>query len=148
MALFNEQRQLRGFLQAIGCAHLADDPRFASGEARRQNARALVGILDEVFAQRDLSEWRGILHAAGVTFGDVGLIDETPGDAQLQQAGALVAFADGNGLTVSSPFHVHGEAKVAPRRAPSVGQHTEEVLHELGYSGADIARLRALAVVT
>jgi formyl-CoA transferase len=147
MALFNEQRQLRGFLRAVGCAHLADDPRFASGEARRQNSRALVGILDDVFAQRDLSEWRELLHAAGVTFGAVSLTDETSGDAQLQRAGALVPFADGNGLTVSSPFHVHGETKVAPKRAPSVGQHTDEVLHELGYSGADIARLRASAVV-
>jgi crotonobetainyl-CoA:carnitine CoA-transferase CaiB-like acyl-CoA transferase len=148
MALFNEQRQLRGFLEAIGCAHLADDPRFASADARRQNASALVAILDEVFAQRDLAAWRRILHAAGVTFGDVNSIDETSADAQLQQIGALVPFADGNGLTVSSPFHLHGQVKVAPKRAPSVGQHTDEVLDELGYSRADIGRLRASAVVT
>ena len=50
MALFNEQRQLRGFLAAIGCTHLADDPRFATSAARKQNAGALVAILDEVFA--------------------------------------------------------------------------------------------------
>ena len=124
MALFNEQRQLRGFLAAIGCTHLADDPRFATAAARKQNAGALVAILDEVFAQRDLAEWRTILHAAGVTFGGVHSVDETSSDAQFQQIGALVPFADGKGLTVSSPFHLDGETKVAPRRAPSVGQHT------------------------
>jgi formyl-CoA transferase len=143
MALFNEQRQLRGFLSAIGCTHLADDPRFATSAARKQNGGALLAILDEVFAQRDLAEWRTILHAAGVTFGGVHTVDETSGDAQFQQIGALVPFADGKGLTVSSPFHLDGEAKVAPRRAPSVGQHTREVLQEAGYSSDEIERMRS-----
>jgi len=147
MALFNEQRQLRGFLAAIGCTHLADDARFATSAARKQNAGALVAILDEVFAQRDLAEWRTILNAAGVTFGAVHSVDEASGDAQFQQIGALVPFADGKGLTVSSPFHLDGETKVAPRRAPSVGQHTGEVLQEAGYSTGDIERLRALGVL-
>jgi crotonobetainyl-CoA:carnitine CoA-transferase CaiB-like acyl-CoA transferase len=142
MALFNEQRQLRGFLAAIGCTHLADDPRFATNAARKQNAGALVAILDEVFAQKDLAEWRTILNAAGVTFGAVHSVDETSDDLQFQRIGALVPFADGKALTISSPFHIDGETKVAPRRAPSVGQHTDEVLQEAGYSAADIARLR------
>jgi formyl-CoA transferase len=147
MALFNEQRQLRGFLTAVGCTHLANDPRFATREARQQNADVLVAILDEVFAERDLAEWRTILRAAGVTFGAVHTVDETSDDAQLQQIGALVPFADGNGLTVSSPFHLDDETKVAPRRAPSVGQHTDEVLQEVGYSTGDIKRLRTMAVI-
>ena len=147
MALFNEQRQLRGFLSAIGCTHLADDPRFATAPARKQNARALVAILDEVFAQRDLAEWHTILDRAGVTFGKVGSVDETSSDLQFQQIGALVPFADGKGLTVSSPFHLDGETKVAPRRAPSVGQHTDAVLQEAGYARDDIERLRARAVL-
>ena len=147
MALFNEQRQLRGFLAAIDCTHLADDPRFATSAARKQNASALVAILDEVFAQRDLADWRTILSEAGVTFGGVHSVDETSSDAQCQQIGALVPFADGKGLTVSSPFHLDGETKVAPRRAPSVGQHSDVVLQEAGYSTSDIGRLRALGVL-
>ena len=84
MALFNEQRQLRGFLAAIGRKDLADDPRFATSAARKQNAGALVAILDAVFAQRDLAEWRTILDAAGVTFGVVGTVDDVADDAQMQ----------------------------------------------------------------
>ena len=147
MALFNEQRQLRGFLAAIGCARLADDARFATGAARKQNASTLVAILDEVFARKDLAEWRTILGAAGVTFGVMGSVDETSGDMQFQRIGALVPFADGEDLTVSSPFHLDGETKVAPRRAPSVGQHTDEVLQEVGFSMGDVERLRALKVI-
>src|SRR5262245_14202477 len=147
MALFNEQRQLRGFLAAIGCTHLADDARFATSAARKENSAAFVAILDEIFAKRNLAEWRTILGAAGVTFGAVHSVDETAGDAQLQNIGALVPFADGNGLTVSCPFHLDGEEKVAPRRAPAVGQHSEEVLEEAGYSRGDIGRLRRLGVL-
>ena len=50
-------------------------------------------------------------------------------------------------MTVSSPFHIDGVEKVAPRRAPAVGQHNEEVLREAGYSADEIGRLRGLGVV-
>ena len=147
MALFNEERQLRPLLNAIGREDLPDDPRFATKEARKQNAAALVVELDAVFATRDMAEWRKILDAVGVTFGVVGRIDDVADDAQMQAIGALVPFADGKTLTVSSPFHLDGETKVAPRRAPAVGQHSEDVLRDAGYSADDIGRLRKLGVL-
>jgi formyl-CoA transferase len=115
MALFNEPRQWPGFLAAIGRADLADDSRFATSAACKQHASALVQVLDAVFAQRDLADWRTILDAAGVTFGAVQSVNETADDQQMHQIGTLVPFADGAGLTVSSPFHLEGETKVAPR---------------------------------
>ena len=147
MALHNEPRQWRGFLSALGQDHLADDPRFATSQSRKQHASALVKVLDEVFAQRDLADWRQILDAAGVTFGGVSSVNETSDDVQMQQINALVPFADGVGLTVSSPFHIDGETKVAPRRAPSIGQHNDAVLQEAGYSADEIERLRTLGVL-
>ncbi len=146
MALHNEQRQLRGFLQAIGRTDLAEDPRFATSDNRKKNGRALVEILDAVFAQRDYATWRDTLNAAGVTFGGVHTVNEASSDAQFQQIGALIPYADGKGLTIASPFHLDGETKVAPTRAPSVGQHTDVVLQEAGYSPDDLARLRGLGV--
>ena len=147
MALYNEQRQLRGFLSAIGRENLADDPRFATDAARKKNAPALVGVLDEVFATRTLAEWRTILDGVGVTFGIVGKVNEVLDDAQMVHAGALVPFADGQGLTVAAPFHLEGSDKVAPRRAPAIGQHNDAVLAEAGYSADDIGRLRSLGVL-
>jgi formyl-CoA transferase len=147
MALHNEPRQWRGFLDAISRADLADDLRFATSAARKQHAGALVQVLDAVFAQRDLADWRTILDAAGVTFGGVQSVNETADDGQMQQIGALVPFADGAGLTVSSPFHLEGETKVAPRRAPAIGEHTDVILREAGYAPDEIQRLRALGVL-
>jgi formyl-CoA transferase len=147
MALFNEPRQWPGFLTAIGRTDLADDPRFVTSAARKQHASALVQVLDTVFAQRDLADWRTRLDAVGVTFGAVQSVNEAADDVQMQQIGALVPFADGSGLTVSSPFYLEGETKVVPRRAPAIGEHTDGVLREAGYSTEEIERLRALGVL-
>lgn len=147
MALHNEPRQWLGFLHAIDRTDLANDLRFATSEARKQHASTLVQVLDAVFAQRDLADWRTRLDAAGVTFGAVQSVNETADDVQMQQIGALVPFADGAGLTVSSPFHLEGETKVAPRRAPAIGEHTEVILREAGYAAEEIKRLQALGVL-
>ncbi|MBI2741741.1 MAG: CoA transferase [Rhodospirillales bacterium] len=147
MAMHNEQRQLAGFLKAIEAENLVEDPRFATLLSRRANHKALTEILDGIFARRDLAEWRIVLEKAGVTFGPVCSVDEAADDEQARKIGALVPFADGAGLTVSSPFHLDGATKVAPARAPAVGQHSELVLREAGYSADDIAKLKALGVL-
>ena len=147
MALFNEERQLRPLLNAIGREELADDPRFATKEVRKKNAWALVEELDAVFATRDMEHWHTVLGGVGVTFGAVGKTDDVMHDEQMRANGALVPFVDGKTLTVSSPFQVEGETKVAPRYAPTVGQHSEEVLQEAGYSADEIGRLRTLGVL-
>lgn len=147
MALFNEQRQLRSFLSAIGREELTDDPRFATPQSRKQHARELVLILDEIFSRRDLAEWRAILDGVGITFGIVATVNEALDDPQMRHAGALVPFGDGQGLTVMTPFHIDGVDKIPPARAPSVGQHNEAVLLQAGYTAGDVERLRGLGVV-
>jgi formyl-CoA transferase len=147
MALHNEVRQLGSLLAAIGASHLVEDPRFATQPARRENAKALTVILDEIFAKRDLLEWRAILEAAGVTFGAVYTVDEAADDKQARDIGALLPFADGNGLTVSSPFNLDNTTKVAAARAPTVGQHSEVVLRDAGYSADEIVKLKGLGVL-
>ena len=92
-----------------------------------------------------MAEWRKILDGVGVTFGVVGT-DRRRGrrcaDAGDRRTGAVRRWQT---LTVSVPFHLDGEAKVAPRRAPAVGQHSEDVLREAGYSADEIGRLRGWA---
>ena len=80
--------------------------------------QGFTGNIYSTFATRDLAEWRPVLEKAGVTFGAVFSVDEAADDRQARQIGALVPFADGAGLTISSPFDLDGVPKVAPRRAP------------------------------
>ena len=60
---------------------------------------------------------------------------------------ALVAFADGSSLTVNSPIWMRGQEKVQPRAAPSVGEHSDEVLRAAGYTEAETRALRADGVI-
>ncbi len=87
------------------------------------------------------------MHAAGVTFGVVGTLDDIDTDRQMRAIEALVPFAGEDQLTVSSPFQIEGERKRSPRPAPSIGQHSDEVLRDAGYGEAEIARLRGLGVI-
>jgi crotonobetainyl-CoA:carnitine CoA-transferase CaiB-like acyl-CoA transferase len=107
----------------------------------------LIVILDEIFATRDQAEWRAILDAAGLIFGIVADMDEIADDPQILASEALVPFADGAVMTVNSPFWIAGQDKAKPRRAPRVGEHSERVLSEAGYTQAEIAALRADGVV-
>jgi crotonobetainyl-CoA:carnitine CoA-transferase CaiB-like acyl-CoA transferase len=124
-----------------------EDPRFATAALREANARELIPILDRIFATKDQAEWRAILDAAGLIFGIVADMDEIADDPQMLASEALVPFADGSSLTVNSPIWIKSQEKVAPRPAPAVGEHSEEVLREAGYTEAEIRALRAEAVI-
>jgi len=123
-----------------------DHARFATVASREANAGTLIPILDEIFATRDQAEWRRILDEAGLIFGIVADMDEIADDEQILASEALVPFADGT-MTVNSPLWMSGQEKVTPRRAPAVGQHSEEILREAGYPEAEIRALRADGVI-
>lgn len=142
ISMLNEVRQFEPLLEAMERRDILDDPRFATLELRRTNSPALIALFDDIFATRDLADWRKRLDDVGITFGVTGTLEDIPDDLQMREAGALVPYADGAMLTVNSPFTIDGVEKAKPRAAPAIGQHSEEILREAGYSADDIARLR------
>src|SRR5258707_12793948 len=78
------------------------------------------------------------------TFGEVA------GSPQFIANNILVSVDEGSGqsrLTIDSPVHLDQETKVAPRRAPEIGEHTEQILNELGFDTGTIAKLRAAGAI-
>ena len=129
-------------------APVLEAERFATNASRDKHARELVTILDKLFAEHDLAHWRKKLDEAGLIFGVVGRVDDIRHDEQVLAAGFLKPYADDPQLwTIDSPFFLAGQEKVPPRRAPGVGQNSDEVLREYGYSDEEIAALRADGVV-
>ena len=150
LAVLAEDRDWPRFVAALDGADLAADARFATTAGRRAHAAALTARLDEVFAQKELADWRRILDAHGIVFGVVGTLDDIPHDRQMMDIGALVPFADGalgGALTVSSPLVIEGQPKSPPRPAPVLGEHTVTVLREAGFAEDHIARLLKDGVV-
>jgi crotonobetainyl-CoA:carnitine CoA-transferase CaiB-like acyl-CoA transferase len=150
IALTPDGRRWQDFTKAIGRPELFTDERFATPPARRANVRALIRILDAVFAERDWADWRRVLEAAGIAFGVVGTVDEIPHDPQMRASGALVPIDDpraGASLTVSSPLQIAGQDKAPATMAPELGEHSVEVLREAGLEQAEIDRLLQAGVV-
>jgi len=150
LTITGDERHWPTFAAGIGRDDLTRDPRFAATPDRRVNARALIAILDEVFATKTWAEWSPVLEKTGVAFGVVGTLDDIPHDAQMQASGALVPIDDpraGASLTVSSPIQVAGQEKVPATFAPEIGEHTVEVLRAAGVAAAEIERLLAAGVI-
>jgi crotonobetainyl-CoA:carnitine CoA-transferase CaiB-like acyl-CoA transferase len=148
--LLNDDRDWPHLLEALARPELGDDPRFATTPARRANARALVPILDGVFATRTWPEWRATLNQHRLTFGEVGTVDDARHDPQMVASGALVPIDDpraGASLTVGSPLWLEDAPKVAPRYPPELGEHSGEILREIGYGDAEIDALIASRVI-
>ena len=151
VTLTGDERRWEDFARALGRSDLVTDARFRTREDRRDNARALIDVLDEVFAARDWAEWRSVLEKSGIAYSAVGTLDDIPHDAQMRASGALVPIVDpraGAALTVSSPIRIEGQEKVPPTLAPDIGEHTVAVLREAGFAESEIeGLLRSGAVV-
>ena len=147
LSLLNEDRQWPTLARCLGREDLVADPRFDTRANRHARSLELIRIFDEIFATKDLAEWRKILDGNGLVFGVVGILDDIPDDRQMIENEVLVPFENDTMLTVNSPIWIDGSKKVQPRRAPGVGEHSEQVLREAGYDEAAIKQLRASGAV-
>jgi len=150
LALINEAKQAGPLFQAVGRPEILEDERFGTAEARRDNAVALIRILDEIFRQKDWDEWRPLFEAHGITYGIVNRPDDVPHDPTFVDAGAVIPVGDAGSpvtRTIGSPVFMRGQDKVPPKLPPAIGQHNREVLAALGYSDAEIDGLAESGVL-
>jgi formyl-CoA transferase len=143
-------RMWRKLCETIGAREMEDDPRFADDAGRHANREALTAALNAQVSRFTCAELVEMLNAAGVPAGPVYKMDQVFADPQVKH------------LRMAQPVHspVLGDIELvgqaiglsrAPLEirapAPELGEHTDEVLQEIGYADADIARLRRLGVV-
>ena len=138
------------FAALIGCPELATDPRFENQAAWIENNNALILILEEAFARRDYAEWVTLLDDNRFTYGDVRQIDDIPSDPQMIEGRAIRAIDDpaaGAEYVVDTPIWVEDSYKADPTMPPELGQHTEEVLRDIGYDDASLAELKEAGAI-
>jgi formyl-CoA transferase len=142
--------KLAAVAKAIGRPDLLTDPRFADPAKLVQNMPQLAEILDQVFGAQPMTHWYQVFNGVHVTFGAVRGPREVIEDPQLRENDIVVPIEGAGGklsTTISSPIQVHGITKVPARRAPALGEHTEEVLAQLGFNASEIDELRTSGAV-
>jgi crotonobetainyl-CoA:carnitine CoA-transferase CaiB-like acyl-CoA transferase len=136
--------------QAIEADHLLADPRFSSNAARCSNRGELNQELQTVLGKRTRAKWVQLLGDVGVPCGPVNSIAEAFADPQVEHLGVVVPVTHplrGEVSVLRSPIRLSSTDPVPKRAAPTPGQHTDDILAELGYTPDQTARLRADGVV-
>jgi len=124
----------------IGAPELASHPDYATGAARSDNRDALHAELERRFLERDTADWVETLNRAGVPSGPIYSIDQAFADPQVRHLGIAETLDDTTYL--GQPVTLSRTPSRVVSHPPELGEHTVDVLRELGYDDAGIERLK------
>jgi len=145
--------QFQRFCAAAGQPQWAEDPRFSTNTLRVQNRAVLIPAMEQVTRTRSTAAWVQLLEDKAVPCGPINTIAQAFDDPQVQARGLRVDLPRnaGDGVshvaTVASPLRLSATPPVLRHAPPALGQHTDEVLAEMGLDAATVAALRAQGVV-
>ena len=140
----------RRFCEALEAPQLLEDERFSTSAARQDNRDALNEIIDTYTVKQSSQVWVDLMNEAGVPCGPIYSIDQMFDDPQVRHLNMTAQVdhpAIGTEALVRQPVNLSRTPAVMRRPTPECGEHTEEVLGELGLSPDEVNALRGEAVV-
>ena len=142
--LVYNDKQWKSFLGAIGRAELMQDPRYATQASRAANIRDIYAFLADLFKTRTTAQWMALLESADIPVARMNSVEDVVNDPHLSQSGFFMTEdhpSEGSLRAMRTPTN-WSESQPGPQRpAPRLGEHSAEVLREVGYSDAEIAEL-------
>jgi crotonobetainyl-CoA:carnitine CoA-transferase CaiB-like acyl-CoA transferase len=141
---FLNEGHFPGFCAAIGRADLAADPRFSTRASRLANIDAFEAEMRATLESRTFTEWVEILRRSQSPWAPIQSAAEVANDPQVVANNYLVELDSGKGFSfkLASPPAQFNETPITPTRAPSVGEHTEEILRSTGKTDEEIIDLK------
>ena len=143
MLAYNDA-QWRRFVEAVDRGGLADDPRFATLDARTRNVEEVYAIVGGILAERTTEEWIGLLERLEIPYMRVNALEDLPEDPHLKATGFFRRTehpTEGPIIQPDFPIRFSESPHGLRIHAPRLGQHTEEVLGEAGFASAEIRTL-------
>jgi crotonobetainyl-CoA:carnitine CoA-transferase CaiB-like acyl-CoA transferase len=150
LTMLESDRYWTDLCEHLGHPELIDDERFKSRDLRSQNRRECTQTLQRVFASRTRAEWRELLATTEGVWAPLAQPRETHDDPQVVANGYIPTVTTASGAEISlvaSPVQFDEEAPELGR-APLMGEHTDELLHELGLTPEEIQSHRASGTIS
>jgi len=150
LGMTNSQHYWPGFCKAIERDELVDDPRFADQEARAAHSAELVALLEEVFLSRTYGQWGEILSRNKLIWAPLQTPLEVTRDEQAMANDYFVEWEHptyGEIKMLNNPIKLSRSPAENRCKAPDLGEHTDQILEELGYDQAMISQLKNEGIV-
>lgn len=148
----NKQEQFEALTRLIGRPELADDPRFAGREARKRNRLGLRSEIEATLGSRSAADWSVSFNAAGVPAGEVLSIPQILEHPHIQERQLVLDLGEVSGVdrpvrVVRAGFRLASGDPHPSLPPPRLGEHTRQVLAEIGYDGERIDALATAGVI-
>lgn len=149
---FSMLRQAEEFdrlLIALGHPDWLLDERFSTPENRLEHAEVFTQMIREVIAQRSSDEWMALFHSEDIPAALVAQFQDLPNDPQVIANDMAMPAAENVGMArvVRDPINVDGVARVGATRAPDIGEHSDAILRELGFSEEQVLQFRQQGII-
>ena len=144
-----DDKRWPAFCKVMGIEHLETNPDY-DNPTRNFHGAKMEAVLDEIFPRKTTKEWLDALNAIDVLATEVATLPQILESEQARVNGYLMELdhpTAGKILVPGAPITLNGEIETQAKNAPEYGQHSEEILLELGYGWEEIAALREAAAV-
>lgn len=138
------------FCRALGADTMLQNPDYQTAKARSQNRKALNAEIETYTVKKRSDEWIEILNKAGVPCGPIYTIDQVFADPQVKHLGIAQSVSKGDGRSITvvgQPVELSRTPSAIVAPPPELGEHTDEVLTEFGFTDGEIAALRQAKVI-
>ncbi len=149
LMILNTQPRWAALCEVLGLEEIANDPRFATDDARNSNGDALIEVLSACFATRDFAEWLPLLESIDIPWELISSIEDVTKDPQIHANGIMrkMSVGDAEVDIVAGPTSFDEKLfSHEPVASPTLGAHTAELLTQAGYSAEAIADMQARAI--